>query len=72
MIQPALTPLHPEKPLREIVAGETWTKRASQKCINKRPTFRVITFNNGIITGVVSGLSKHIRRTERTFRRDWE
>lgn len=74
-IQPALTPLHPDKPPREIVAGETWTKKASQKCSNKRPTCRVVsayTTRGGAswVTIFENGTQRMTR--EHIFRRDYE
>lgn len=74
MIQPALTTLHPDKEQRPIVAGETWTKKASGKCSNKRPQVRIIDQSSTGLRLVRFRDCYDIawRKSERVFRRDYE
>ncbi len=69
---PAMTPLRPAV-LRPIVAGEVWTKRASQRNSDKRPTVKVWSFTGGKVSYQLDGgRGPFNTQTERTFRRDWE
>ena len=70
MIQPALTPLHPKKEPRPIVAGETWTKRASQKTSISRPTANVVRFDSGMVYFNTGTRLRH--SSERVFRETYE
>lgn len=75
--EPALQPLHPDKPEPPIVAGEVWIKKASGKTTQNAPRCRVLSFNPKLRAGVCvthiwNGRDGNIQDfTERTFRRDW-
>ncbi len=67
--QPAMQPLHPDKSERSIVRGDVWTKRASQRNTDKRPTAR-IQIPGRKVHYIAAG--EYCVQLERTFRRDWE
>ena len=73
MIQPALTPLHPEKPPREIVPGETWTTKASGKNSPSRPRVVVFSHRGKLVTHTPDPSRGPFQtQLERTFRRDYQ
>lgn len=76
-VVPALLQLRPDKPPRPIIAGETWTKRASGKNSNNRPRIVVSSVRQKAKSRMVDYSHLPDRwpcrtQTERTFRRDWE
>ena len=73
--EPALQPLHPDKPEPPIVVGAVWRKKASRKTTVNAPRCRVeMVFNKGRSVRVWVRLDddSHREHTERVFRRDWE
>ena len=72
--EPAMKPLHPDKPEPPIVAGDVWIKKASGKTSVNAPTCRVLRFEPERRIAVrVLDLSANVERymSESIFRRDW-
>lgn len=74
--EPALQPLHPEKPEPPIVAGYVWQKIASGKTSVNAPRIQVQRTINGRIRRIAVRQvfplpGPEYTMTERVFRRDW-
>lgn len=75
--EPAMKPLHPNKPEPPIVAGDVWVKKASGKTSVNAPRCDVLAYlgsegwRSRRVVYRVRGQTVTRRVTERTFRRDW-
>ena len=74
--EPALSPLHPDKPEPPIVAGDVWQKIATGKTSVNAPRCKIVDYSPtlrhpvGIVPAPPAlGTTKYI--SERVFRRDW-
>ena len=72
--EPALQPLHPERPEPPIIVGAVWRKKASGKTTVNAPTCTIVFYQPAWKSLEVTIKAKGItrRHSERVFRRDWE
>ena len=74
LAEPAMKPIHPDKPEPPIVAGDVWIKKASGKTSVNVPRVKVLHYFPGNRRSVcVQHLpgSFYTWHSERVFRRDW-